>query len=416
VVSLKPAKTTSASETDHTGFSWVRDPEFMPFGNDDARFAECLRHELVSPRAGELKTLLKTFLETIIGTTHAAAGVVRLLSPDGHTLQIMCSAGLSNELQKAAESFVDIDCEPDNIATLEPGACATYIRTFDTRQGCRHESSSFQSLVTASLEAPDHPGTSLGVLSLFFEAPREVASGTMNSVPALAAMMGAAIEYTRINRESHRTELLAERRVIANDIHDSLAQTLTFARMRISLLLEAIRTGNELAATKYTRDIDEALEISQKSARELITDFRSELNPGGLLASLEDLVVQFRERNSIVLEYQNRLVDLALPIEHEIQVYNILREALTNIGRHSGATHARLFVDANFGYYIFTVEDNGVGAHTFAPVEGHFGVMIMRERAHRIGGEIKVESAIGLGTQVQLFFPEPSPDWRSASE
>jgi two-component system nitrate/nitrite sensor histidine kinase NarX len=385
-------------------------------GSDDAGVAECLRHELVSPRAGELKTLLKTFLEIIIGTTHATAGVVRLLSPDGHTLQIMCSAGLSNELQKAAESFVDIDCEPDNIATLERVACAPCIRTYDTRQDCRHESSSFQSLVTASLEAPDHPGTSLGVLNLFFEAPREVASGTMNTVAAFAAMMGASIEYTRINRESHRTELLAERRVIANDIHDSLAQTLTFARMRISLLLEAIRTGNELAGTKYTRDIDEALEISQKSARELISDFRSGLNPGGLLASIEDLVVQFRERNSIVLEYQNRLVDLALPIEHEIQVYNILREALTNIGRHSGATHARLFVDANFGYYIFTVEDNGVGAHTFAPVEGHFGVMIMRERAHRIGGEIKVESAIGLGTKVQLFFPEPSPDWRSASE
>jgi two-component system nitrate/nitrite sensor histidine kinase NarX len=385
-------------------------------GSDDAGVAECLRHELVSPRAGELKTLLKTFLEIIIGTTHATAGVVRLLSPDGHTLQIMCSAGLSIDLQKAAESFADIDCEPDNIATLERVACAPCIRTYDTRQDCRYESSNFQSLVTASLEAPDHPGTSLGVLNLFFEAPREVASGTMNTVAAFAAMMGASIEYTRINRESHRTELLAERRVIANDIHDSLAQTLTFARMRISLLLEAIRTGNELAGTKYTRDIDEALEISQKSARELISDFRSGLNPGGLLASIEDLVVQFRERNSIVLEYQNRLVDLALPIEHEIQVYNILREALNNIGRHSGATHARLFVDANFGYYIFTVEDNGVGAHTFAPVEGHFGVMIMRERAHRIGGEIKVESAIGLGTKVQLFFPEPSPDWRSASE
>jgi len=388
----------------------------MPLGNDDAGVAECLRHELAAPRAGELKTLLATFLETIIGAAHAAAGVVRLLSPDGHTLQIMCSAGLSNELQKAAESFVDIDCDSDNIATLERVACAHYIRAYDTRQNCHHESSSFQSLVTASLESPDHPGTSLGVLNLFFETPREVASAAMNTIAAFAGMMGAAIEYTRINREWHRTELLAERRVIANDIHDSLAQTLTFARMRISLLLEAIRTGNELMATKYARDIDEALEISQKSARELITDFRSELNPGGLLASIEDLVAQFRERNSIVLEYQNRLVDLALPIEHEIQVYNIVREALTNIGRHSGATHARLFVDANFGYYIFTVEDNGVGAHTFAPVEGHFGVMIMRERAHRIGGEIKVESSIGLGTQVQLFFPEPSPDWRAASE
>lgn len=388
----------------------------MPLGSDDAGVGECLSHELVSPRTGELKTLLKTILEIVIDTTHASAGVVRLLSPDGNTLQIMCSAGLSNELRKVAESFVDIDCKSDSVATLHRVVSIPHIQACDTRQDSRHESGGFQSSVTVSLEAPDHPGSSLGVLTLFFEAPREVASGTVTTVAAFAATMGAAIEHTRITRESHRTELLAERRVIANDIHDSLAQTLTFARMRISLLLEAIRTGNELAATKYARDIDEALELSQKSARDLITDFRSELNSGGLLASLEDLVVQFRERNSIALEYQNRLVDLALPIEHEIQVYNIVREALNNIGRHSGATHARLFVDANSGYYVFTVEDNGVGAHTFTPVEGHFGVLIMRERAHRIGGEIKVESAIGLGTQVQLFFPVPSPDWRSASE
>jgi two-component system nitrate/nitrite sensor histidine kinase NarX len=229
-------------------------------------------------------------------------------------------------------------------------------------------------------------------------------------------MMGAAIEYTYINRESHRAERLAARRQMANDIHDSLAQALTFARMRTSLLLDAIRTGNELMATKYARDVDEALESSQKSARELIADFRFELNPGGLLAALNDLVSKFREGNRIALEFQNRLVDLALPIEHEIQVYNIVREALTNIARHSGATHARLFVDATAGYYVFTVEDNGVGAHTFAPVEGHYGMLIMRERARRIGGEIRAESARGLGTRVQLFFLEPESDWRAASE
>jgi two-component system nitrate/nitrite sensor histidine kinase NarX len=389
----------------------------MPLGSGDAAVTECVMHELAAPRTGELKAILETFLETIIGAVGAAAGVVHLVSPDGHALQIMCSAGVSAELQKEAESFVDQNCERSNIeGKLDRVACAAYVGTCATRQNGNHERSSFQSLITASLETPGYPGTSVGVLNLFFDAPREVSSGAMHTVAAFAEMMGAVIEHTRINREGHRTELLAERRVIANDIHDSLAQTLTFARMRISLLLEAIRTGNELMANKYTRDIDEALEISQKSARELITDFRSELNPGGLLASLEDLVAQFRERNNIVLEYKNRLVDLALPIEHEIQVFNIMREALTNIGRHSGATHARLLVDADFGYYIFTVEDNGVGAHTFAPVEGHFGVMIMRERAQRIGGEIKVESAIGSGTQVQLSFPEPSSDWRTASE
>ncbi|MDD4959103.1 MAG: ATP-binding protein, partial [Gallionella sp.] len=162
--------------------------------------------------------------------------------------------------------------------------------------------------------------------------------------------------------------------------------------------------------------IDEALEIGQKSVRHLIADFRCEINHGGLAAALQDLVSDFRKRNDIELEYHNHLVEFELPLEHEIQVYYIVREALTNIGRHSGASHARLFVDAEFGYYVFTIEDNGSGASTFKPIEGHYGVIIMRERAQRIGGEIRVKSAAGLGTKVQLFFPEPPTDWRVASE
>ena len=140
------------------------------------------------------------------------------------------------------------------------------------------------------------------------------------------------------------------------------------------------------------------------------------MNPGGLLAALQSITSQFREQNNIVLEYHNRLVDLELPLEHEIQVSHIVREALTNIARHSGATHARLFVDARFGYYVFTIEDNGSIASTFTPVEGHYGMMIMRERAHHIGGEIKVDSISGSGTTVQLFFPKPPLDWRTTND
>lgn len=54
-----------------------------------------MMHEVGAPRAGELKALLITFLENMIGTTHATAAVVRLLSPYGHTLQIISSAALS---------------------------------------------------------------------------------------------------------------------------------------------------------------------------------------------------------------------------------------------------------------------------------------------------------------------------------
>lgn len=397
-----------------SGFSWVREPDFIPPGKDGGLGA-CMSHEFTAPRAGELRTLLESFLESIIGAVHASAGVVRLHSPDGCTLEIISSTGLSVELQEEAEDFTALDCEANDIAIPGHSIHVSDISACSSRQECRHAGCRFQSLIavplaSASSEVP------LGVLTVFFDVPQKTAGNFVNILETFSDMMSAAIEHTRVNREARRSERLAARQAIANDIHDSLAQTLTYARMRVSVLQEAVRSGNEETAAKYARDVDEALEIGQKSARELIADFRCEMNTGGLFAALDDLAAEFRQRHHIVLEYHNRLVDLDLPLEHEIQVYYIVREALTNIGRHSGATHARLFVDASCGYFVFTIEDNGSGAHTFTPVEGHYGVMIMRERAHRIGGEIKVKTAAGLGTQVQLFFPEPSLDWRATNE
>jgi nitrate/nitrite-specific signal transduction histidine kinase len=73
-------------------------------------------------------------------------------------------------------------------------------------------------------------------------------------------------------------------------------------------------------------------------------------------------------------------------------------------------------VEFSGNYYVFTIKDNGSGGCAFTPVEGHYGMMIMRERAQRIGGEIKVESSKGFGTHVQLFFPKPGSDWRTVNE
>ncbi|MDD4929546.1 MAG: histidine kinase [Gallionella sp.] len=408
-------KTIPVADTTHSAFVWVRNPDFTPPGRNGGVDA-CAAHEFTPPRAGDLRTLLETFLESIIGTVNATAGVVRLLSPDGCTLQIISSAGLSAELQEEAESFLELDCEAGDKTTLGHIIHSNDISTCESRQNCPYASCRFQSLVAAPLEANSLSGAPLGILTIFFDVPRKAASQVMNTLAAFAEVMSATIEHTRINRETSRMERLAARQEIANDVHDSLAQTLTYSRMRVSLLREAIHTGKTAIAGQYADDLDEALEIGQKSTRALIADFRCEMNPEGLSAALQDLAFDFRKRNAIVLEYHNRLVDFELPLEHEIQVYYIVREALTNIARHSEATHARLFVDANFGYYVFTMEDNGRGACTFSPIEGHYGVLIMQERAQRIGGEIRVKSAAGLGTQVQLFFPEPPLDWRAVNE
>jgi two-component system nitrate/nitrite sensor histidine kinase NarX len=401
-------KLKSVDESDNVAFIWTRDPEFVLPGKNGG-LDNCVEQEFTASRTSDLRTLLNSFLETAIGFIKARAGVVRVLLPDEQTLQVISSVGLTGE-ELEAERIVELACEVCGKDAFKHGLCSTDVDACKGRHGDQPDRQ-FQSVISIPLESRNSPEVLLGVFTLFFDTPQSSSGNASVMSIAFADLLSSLIEHIKSTREAKRAELLMERQSIANEIHDSLAQTLNFARMSTTLLSDALRNNNEVMATKYTRDIDEALETSQKSVRSLITGFRSEMDPAGLLHALQILAEKFGQQHGIVLDCSIRVADLDLPLEHEIQAYHIVREALSNIAKHSNASHARLIVDHLCGYYVFTVEDNGVG--TFSPVEGHYGVVIMRERAQRIGGEIKVESTKGLGTCVQLFFPEPGTKWRT---
>ncbi|MEI7842200.1 MAG: histidine kinase [Gallionellaceae bacterium] len=396
------------------GFSWVREPDFTPPG-DDGGVDACLAHEFSLPRGGDLKSLLEVFLENIVNTVNATAGIVQLTPPDGRDLKIISSTGVSLALQTEAENCIEMNCVTKQATPKHPHIQLADLRSRNLSPHARCDTCRFVSRISAQLDASNTTLPPLGTLTLFFDQDAKITLQTLDTIAAFAKILNSTIEHIQINREAKRVELLKERVEIANDIHDSVAQTLTYARMKISLLRGAIPSDIE-RAKKYINDLDDALDIGQRNTRKLITDHRCELNHSGLPAALHDLINEFHSHHSIAIEYHNHLIDLELPLEYEIQVYHIVLEALTNIARHSGASHARLFVEQRFGYYVFTIEDNGSGACTFTPVEGHYGMKIMQERATRIGGKIDVRSTAGLGTQVQLFFTQPSLDGNTLNE
>ncbi|MDP2694451.1 MAG: histidine kinase [Gallionella sp.] len=389
---------------DKTAFFWKRDPEFaLPCKGGGA---DCGAPQ--EPRPGDLNALLNMYLDTALGCIHASACVVRVLLPDEQTLQVISAVGLTGE-ELEAERIVELACEECGKDSFRLGLCVADAKSCETRHGSQPHRQ-FRSVISIPLKSRKSPEILLGVFTLFFDTPQSSSGIAANMAVSFAELLSGLLEHIKASRETKRAELLMERQTIANEIHDSLAQTLNYARMNTTLLSDAVRNDNGAMAAKYALDIDEALEISQKAVRALITDFRSEMDPAGLLHALQTLAGQFRRQHAIELDCMIRIADLDLPLEHEIHVFHIVREALSNIAQHSSASHARLIVDHLCGYYVFAVEDNGVG--TFSQVEGHYGIIIMRERAQRIGGEIRVESAKGLGTCVQLFFPEPGTNWR----
>ena len=255
-----------------------------------------------------------------------------------------------------------------------------------------------------------HAGQQVGMLDLVFDAPCELPAGMPAMLQAAGDLIGISLEKSRLADEVLRITLMNERQAMASEVHDSIAQGLTYMRMRMSLLSDAIRQRDELRAFKYWSDVDDSLTQAHARVRELITCFRCRMDPQGLVHALTATAERFAERTGIELSFTNRAAGLRLAPAREVEVYHIVQEALANVVRHANARHASLTLDRTATGCEVVIEDDGVGlasdASSCGERGGHYGVEIMRERARRLGGEVSIESAPGRGTRVRLTFTE----------
>jgi two-component system nitrate/nitrite sensor histidine kinase NarX len=254
-------------------------------------------------------------------------------------------------------------------------------------------------------------GRTMGVLNLFFHHATRLPSDIIALVGPVTEMLDLVLDNATLEQERLQSTLLAERQMFASEIHDSLAQGLAFMRMRMSLLQDAIRSGNAAQSLKYHRDIHASLGEAHAGLRQLITHFRQAVDPRGLLHTLESTALTFRDRTGVALRIENRASDLRLPAEHEAQIFQIVREALANVIKHAGASNARVVFERSAKAIRVSVEDDGTGSCPTRRPGGrspgeHYGLEIMRERARRIGGRLRIVSAPGKGTQVRLSIPQ----------
>ena len=147
---------------------------------------------------------------------------------------------------------------------------------------------------------------------------------------------------------------------------------------------------------------------SYQDVRELLTNFRTKLSQGDLQAGIEDTVARFRRQTGIETELRfGPGAGAPLAPDEQLQVLFILQEALSNVRKHSEASHVRIDV-ANDRDFSLVIADDGQGydpAEVAERGESHVGLHIMRERAARMRAVIKLESQPGAGTRVALTLP-----------
>ena len=377
-------------------------------GGMEANKMQALRvlSEVTATLASEydLEALFNRFLEMMVRLSGASAGVVRVMTSDGQHLRLAASLGLPPELVEK-ERLVDINC----------GICGAALRNDEIRQTrdlkpCLERTrqpyfGECSSMVVVPLE---HNGRLLGAYNLYMTEERPIPEEVSLLFRTISEQLAMAVENTRLMRENLRMTLMSERQMMANEVHDSLAQTMAYMKMRIELLREALLQYESGKALKYSGDIQQALDEAYASLRELLTQFRNRMDPLGLEHALKELASGYFDRTGIRLEFENRIPDLDLTVDQEVQVFHILQEALSNVARHSGARQATLTLDADDGQYAFTVEDDGRGVFVMGAqpdLRHHFGISIMSERAQRLHGNIEIANRPQGGARLRLLVP-----------
>lgn len=356
---------------------------------------------------GDLRALLSRFLESIVQLSGAQAGAVRVLSEAGDRLHLVGDVGPPGALCSAGRS-VDRHC----------GFCGDAADTqrvvwADDLAACsRHTTGRFFARPGRRMLVVPMPyrGQLLGVCNLFFDrgvAPPPEAGALLKSVGEL---LGLALHNARLEAENLRASVLHERQAMAAEVHDSVAQTLSFVKMRLPLLQDALRSHDDQRCSRYLDDVRQAVGEAHGSLREIITDLRTRIDPRGLGPALEALAARQRERTGIAMKVLNRVPAFTLGPERDAELFHIVREALVNVERHAGARRAWLKLRTVRAGVEISVEDDGVGPPVATAPDaraGHHGLTIMQERAHRLGAALAVSARPGGGTRVRLRLAPP---------
>jgi PAS domain S-box-containing protein len=202
---------------------------------------------------------------------------------------------------------------------------------------------------------------------------------------------------------------LQERELLAQELHDGLAQNLGFLNLQAQAASLYLRSGQgDAAQNSLDRLTKVALEM-QGDTRELIGDLLTVILPSeGLCSVVRQAVTRFEKQTglSVSLEIPHDLE--ALPPAAGVQLLRILQEALANVRKHAGCpTQIDVRLRAEAGQFRMTIEDNGTGFEPALAGAGdkHFGLQVMAQRAERIGGHLAVHSAPGQGTCVEVCVP-----------
>ncbi|MCS6825433.1 MAG: type IV pili methyl-accepting chemotaxis transducer N-terminal domain-containing protein [Caldilinea sp.] len=351
----------------------------------------------------ELERLLRSVTDRARALMAGDAAALCLLDRDAAVLQLAVGSGAGEanlQLHQPVNAALPRQVIGEGRTVVTETACAScgFLRSMPGGQ-----------CIATPLRAGE---ATLGALCVVrpakvnFEPEEQAALALLANAAAVAIVNARLVEQGRA--QAQQSAIQSERERLAAELHDNLAQTLSFLNLKTDQLENAIVHDAENEAVQLLAEMRGATLRAYSQVRAALAGLQAGPRATAALATdLHDCVVEMQALTGLTIELTIEDADALrlTPLAHQ-QALHIVREALTNAWRHAQVRQVSVRVQRIADAVHLTVRDEGCGFDPMAVDDsGHLGLTIMRARAERSGGALDVHAQPNAGTTIVATFP-----------
>lgn len=347
------------------------------------------------------KTAATEFLIRTLPAVSAVAGSVHLLDSEHKRSDLVASVGLPEETQ--IEPYADLNGDLSHSIQNLP---LRFLNSPD--QGklvFLKDNPYFKQMAVFPIS---YKNEELGLFTLYFSDCDTLNKGDHELLHTLSSQLGVSIANSRFAQERRLLAVLQERNLIAQGLHDSIAQTLTFLNLQVQMLESAYNAEQKEQVEENIRFIKDGVQECYDDVRELLLNFRTKISNKDFPDAVSTLLTRFEQQTQIKVHTHWVEEGSWLNNDEQLQIIFILQESLSNIRKHAHADKVEVSL-INRQDFTLRISDNGIGfdTRTIDSTSGeHVGLGIMQERARRIDAVLNVTSQLNQGTTVTLVLPQ----------
>jgi len=212
-----------------------------------------------------------------------------------------------------------------------------------------------------------------------------------------------AEEYIKRGSLNIINALEDERKRLSFDLHDSIGQKLTYAKINLEMYIKELTQDK----TKIINAIESITQMGEEIRMIIKSLYPQSIDKYPLIDNLTTLINNFEKLSNVKYSFQINGQEININPKMKLSIYRIFQEALNNINKHSSAKEVKIIIDLSDSQFYAAISDNGIGYRIDQSISEQLGTGLfsMNERAKQLNGQVQFSSVLGKGSTIIIEIP-----------